>query len=179
MRYFSGFVLMGVLFSSIASAGQDATKSANPVSDSVRQVLEQQAKNLIAAAEAMPAEKYAFKPTEPQMTFGRLVNHIAQDNSGRCSRLSGMPAPTGKLADTDPKAALVEAAKASFEFCRAALSKINDSSLGEEIDMFGGRKMSRAAALFGLTNDLADHYSQAAIYLRLNELLPPTAQRTR
>jgi len=51
-----------------------------------------------------------------------------------------------------------------------------DSNLGEQLTVFGGRKLSRAAAMIALTNDFADHYGMAAIYLRPNGLLPPTAQ---
>jgi hypothetical protein len=40
----------------------------------------------------------------------------------------------------------------------------------------GGRQGPRAFALIALTNDWADHYSAAAMYLRLNGLLPPTAR---
>jgi hypothetical protein len=48
--------------------------------------------------------------------------------------------------------------------------------LGDELELFGGRKGSRAFAPIALTNDWADHYSSAAMYLRLNRLLPPTAR---
>jgi len=48
--------------------------------------------------------------------------------------------------------------------------------MGDEVALWGGRKATRAAALIALTNDWADHYAMAAIYLRLNGLLPPTAK---
>ena len=66
--------------------------------------------------------------------------------------------------------------KASFDFCTQSLAKVDDSNLGEQLTVFGGRKISRATAMIALTDDFADHYSMAAIYLRLNGLLPPTAQ---
>jgi hypothetical protein len=43
--------------------------------------------------------------------------------------------------------------------------------------MFGGRKAPKAAAMIALTNDFADHYAAEAMYLRLNNLLPPSAHR--
>jgi hypothetical protein len=42
---------------------------------------------------------------------------------------------------------------------------------------FGGRQVSRISAALEVTNDLVDHYASLAFYLRLNGLLPPTAQR--
>jgi hypothetical protein len=63
--------------------------------------------------------------------------------------------------------------KASFDYCTRALAKVDDSKLGEEIPSFG---RTRANLMMFLTAEFADHYSMAAMYLRLNRLLPPTAQ---
>jgi hypothetical protein len=52
---------------------------------------------------------------------------------------------------------------------------VDDSKLGDTLELFGGREGPRAFALIALTNDWADH-STVAMYLRLNGLLPPTAQ---
>jgi hypothetical protein len=98
-------------------------------------------------------------------------------NYGLCSKISGIAGPTEeKPSETDPKDKLVTSLKSSFDFCTQSLAKLDDSNLGEQLAVFGGRKLSRAAAMIALTNDFADHYSMAAIYLRLNGLLPPTAQ---
>jgi Tfp pilus assembly protein PilZ len=50
--------------------------------------------------------------------------------------------------------------------------------MGEQLPFFGGRKMTRAAIMTLTTGDWADHYSQYANYLRLNGMLPPTANRS-
>ena len=54
---------------------------------------------------------------------------------------------------------------------------MDDTKLGDTIQAYGGHDAPRAWALIALTNDWADHYGAAAIYLRLNGLLPPTAQK--
>jgi uncharacterized damage-inducible protein DinB len=149
----------------------------NPVTFVVKQILPRQQKNLVAAVEEMPADKFSYKPTEQQMTFGHLVLHIIGSNNHLCSTIGGIPEakPSTPLKESD-KDQLVAALKASFEFCSTALDKIDDSKLGEEVELFGGRKGPMAFALIALTNDWADHYSSAAMYLRLNGMLPPTAQ---
>jgi hypothetical protein len=169
--------------SSVALAAQQEFKpSANPVSDTVRDMLARSSKNLVASAELMPAEKYGYQPTPAQMPFGQLIAHIVQTNVALCSGISGTTAPMTpeelkKLAGTDPKDALVAAIKRSFDYCTEALAKVTDAQLGEEASMFGRRTgQSRAAMLITIANDWADHYSTAASYLRLNGLLPPTAQ---
>ena len=162
-----------ILFAATAVFAQDK----NPVTSVVKEILPRQEKNLVAAVEEMPADKFGFHPTPAQTTFGHLVLHIVESNNYLCAKISDVPElkPTG-LKDTDGKDKLVAALKASFDFCTAALGKVDDSKLADEVELFSGRKGPRAFALIALTNDWADHYSSAAMYLRLNGLLPPTAQ---
>jgi uncharacterized damage-inducible protein DinB len=156
--------------------------SPDPVSDTVRDMLARGSKNLIASAELLPAEKYGYQPTPAQMTFGQLIVHIVQTNVALCSAIAGTPAPLTpdelkKLSGTDAKDVLVGAIKRSFDYCTEALAKVHDSELGEEVTMFGRRTgQSRGAAMITIATDWADHYSTAASYLRLNGILPPTAQ---
>jgi len=171
--------LASMLLAAVGGAQQAplAQPETNPVSNSVRKSLERQAKNMVAAVEEMPADKFSFRPTPAQITFGHLVMHMAGSNNFLCSKISGNPAPPDdKLTETDPKEKLVSALKSSFDYCTQTLAKVDDSNLGEQLTFFGGRTISRAGAMIALTNDFADHYSGAAMYLRLNGLLPPTAQ---
>lgn len=166
------FLLLFVVASASALA-----QIKDPVTSAVREILPHQQKNMIAAAEEMPAGKFGFMPTPEQISFGHLIMHIAQVNNFLCSKIGDSPAPAGaELKETDGKDTLVTALKASFDFCAAAVDKVNDSKLGDEVELRGGRKASRAFAIITLTNDWADHYSSEAAYLRLNGLLPPTAQ---
>lgn len=152
----------------------------NPVTGTVKSQLARFSKNMVAAAEAMPAEKYSFKPSPEMNSFGHLVMHIAQSNAGLCSKISEGTAPEAKIelkiTDSDPKDKLVAALKASFDYCAAALEKVDDSKLGDQMMLFGNRPASRATALIVLSDDWYDHYGAQAVYLRLNGILPPTAQ---
>lgn len=162
-----------------AASAQDSAKLApvtNPVSGAVKAQLPRFSKNMVAAAEAMPADKFNFKPTPEMNSFAHLVMHIAQSNNGLCSKISDTPAPDAKLADTDPKDKLVAGLKASFDYCASALDKVDDSKLGDQMMLFGNRPFSRANVLIILSDDWYDHYGAQATYLRLNGILPPTAQ---
>jgi hypothetical protein len=154
-----------------------AQQPKNPVMDTVRHIFERQQKNLTAAAEEMPADKYSYHPTPPQMSFGKLVMHIAESNDFLCARIADAEPQKVELKETDGKDKLVSALKKSFDYCGGVLAKVDDSKLGSEVKLFGGRTAPKAAAAISLTNDWADHYAAAAIYLRLNGLLPPTAQK--
>jgi len=160
---------------SVASA-----QAQNPVTNGLRAIEQRQAKNIVEAAEEMPADKYGFKPTPAQMSFGDVVAHLVREgNDYLCGAASGQKAPDrGTVAGTDPKEKLVAGLKASFEFCQTAFAAMQDGQLSDSIDFFGGRKQTKAVAALITVADWADHYSQMAIYLRLNGLLPPTAKKT-
>lgn len=147
---------------------------ANPVTTAVKSNLARYEKNMVAAADLMPADKFSYKPTADMITFGHLTMHIAQSNNFLCSKISGQTAPEVKLTETDPKDTLVSALKASFEFCNSALAGVDDSKLGDPFTVFN-RQTSRAGLLISLSDDWYDHYSAQAVYLRLNGILPPTA----
>ena len=163
-------------FAAIPATAQEAAPVANPVSATVKGQLARYEKNMVAAAELMPAEKYNFKPTPEMNTFGHVVMHIMQSNNNLCAKISGTPAPDLKLAEVDGKDKLVLGLKKSFEFCTTALADETDAKLGEQIALFGGKLMPRAVAWIALSDGWNDHYGQLAIYLRLNGILPPTAQ---
>ena len=148
----------------------------NPVTDTVREISSRQQKNLIAAVAEMPADKFGWSPTPAQMTFGHLVLHMTMSNIELCSKAASMPTPPLRPAPETDKDRLLANLTRSFQYCEAALNKVDDSKLGDSVELYGGKQATVAFALIALTSDWADHYSAAAIYLRLNGLLPPTAQ---
>lgn len=154
-------------------------RAQNPVSDGLRSILTRQGKNIVEAAEAMPADKYGYKPTPAQMSFGDVVAHLIREgNDYLCSATTGLKAPErAKVAGTDSKNKLVESLEDSFKFCQTVFAQLKDAQLGDSTDFFGGHKVTRALAGLITAADWADHYSQMAIYLRLNGLLPPTAKK--
>jgi hypothetical protein len=153
-----------------------AAAQSNVVATAVRRNAEPSGKYLLAAAEAMPADRYGFRPTPAQMTFGALIAHIQGDNRTTCAALSGLtPEPEEKIPATASKEKLVAALRRSIQFCDRALARLDDATLGETVTWYG-EKTTRATAAIGLVTDWADHYGQQAIYLRLNGVLPPTAR---
>src|SRR5271169_7250497 len=158
------------------TAPTKAEPSKNPVTDAVREILPRQEKNLIAAVEEMPADKFGYSPTPAQITFGHLVLHITMSNIELCSKAGNMPPPPLRPAAETDKDRLLANLTRSFLYCDAALKRVDDTKLGDTIEIYGGKQVSVAFALIALTNDWADHYSAAAIYLRLNGVLPPTAE---
>lgn len=168
---------MAVICLLAATVADAQSSAADPVSATLRQVLERYSNNLVATAEEVPADKYGYHPTPAQMTFGQTMLHVADVNNFACSKVIGDAAPERlKIGETD-KDKLVEALKASMDFCKQAFAKLTDAKMGDPVTMFNGRQGTRFSAALEVTNDLIDHYAALAVYLRLNDLLPPSAQR--
>src|SRR5258708_37179944 len=108
--------LLPVLFAAGAAKAQEGSAPVvNPVTSTVKAQLTRYAKNMVAATDLMPADKFSFKPTPEMNTFGHLTLHIAHANNFLCSKISGTAAPDVKLPDTDPKEKPGAAVNASFE----------------------------------------------------------------
>ena len=161
-----------------AAAAQPAAASKSPVADALRSMTQRYTRILTAAAEAMPADKYNYRPTPGQMSFAGIQVHLIKEgNDLLCGKVAGMAPPTRAAIDTTAtKDALVARLKESFAFCEQAFAKLDDSNLSAPIQLFGPNPFTMASAMMITVGDWADHYSQEANYLRLNGVLPPTAR---
>jgi DinB family protein len=176
MRGLTHPVALMSAFLFIHQPGRAQRATPGPVTTAFRADAERLARNLVAAADDMPPAKYSFKPTPAQMSVAEVVLHIAGDSEFGCAALGGAKAPTEpKLTPADSVPKLIARLTRSFAFCRAQLAKLNDGGLGDKIPGYSGQT-TRAAMIFELHEDWADHYSQLANYLRLNGILPPTAR---
>ncbi|HEX4560245.1 MAG TPA: DinB family protein [Gemmatimonadales bacterium] len=147
-----------------------------PVADALRNMESRFARILPAALETFPADKWGYKPTPAQMSVGAIAVHLAEGNDQLCGVIAGQAAPTReKVAETDSKEKLQARLKETFDFCQSALAKLDDSKLSEQLPLFG-QQFSRAMVVMITVGDWDDHYSQLSNYLRINGMLPPTAQ---
>lgn len=126
---------------------------------------------LVAAFTAIPPSQYGYRPTPSQQTIGYVAQHLEEANYGLCERLGNAKRErTSKdsFADTVkaqwPKDTLIARLDASLRFCSAALDRIGQLDSPAVI-----------SALLAFETDLAEHYSQVAVYMRLLGLVPPSA----
>ncbi len=171
--------LPGALAAQAAAMAAPARVAASPspVADALRAMQHRYAPYLMAAAEAMPAEKYAYAPTPAQMSWQAIQTHLAEGNDFLCSKVAGVTPPQRTAVDTTAgKDRLVARLKETFAYCDSALAKVDDSKLGETMTLFGPNPYTRAMTILITVGDWLDHYSQESNYLRLNGLLPPSAR---
>jgi len=126
---------------------------------------------LVAAFESIPAARYEYRPTPPQQTVGYIAQHLEDANYTLCERLGNARHPRtarDSLADTLkarwPKDTLVARLRASLLFCDGALEQVGELNSAE-----------LASTLLAFETDLAEHYAQISVYMRLLGLVPPSA----
>ena len=161
-------------------------QAGNPITTAFRQRTMNYHRNLAQAFDSIPEAKFGYKPTPAQLSIGYIAQHLASDNYFFCNNFGSMKgSPAAKDTTTAdsvkaqwPKDTLVTKLKASFKFCEDAFAQLDDAKLAEPITLTFGtqsRPSTRAAMALGHALDMADHYSQLANYMRLNNILPPTA----
>ena len=168
------------------AAQQPAGDPASPMAGVFRRNITNTSRNIAQAFDSIPESKFSYKPTPAQLTIGFIAQHVASDNYFFCNNFGAakatLTAEDTATADSVkakwPKAKLVSKLKESFAFCQTALGQVNDAALAETITLtFGAQSQQRPriSMLLGHAVDLADHYSQLANYMRLNNIIPPTA----
>ncbi len=130
----------------------------------------------LAVAAAMPATDYNFKPNDAEMSFGRLMTHIAMVNNRTFATVSGLQAPQAPAsiaaAYQDPKGlfdkdATTQFLRDSFDFCTKALAAITPARLDALAPLTGRER------LWSCFTHTAHHRGQAEVYLRIKNIKPP------
>lgn len=125
-------------------------------------------RNLEAAADVMPAEKYSFRLTPDQMTFGEWLIHSAQRNFADCSTLKSETAPVTaqQLSALKDKSEVSKALKDSFVYCAAALAAEDDQKV------IASQQTANAFLHVLIHNN--EIYGNLVGYLRSAGIVPPS-----
>jgi hypothetical protein len=171
-----------------ALAAQQPSTAAppNPITAAFRGRTMGLQRNLAQAFDSIPESKFSYKPTPAQLSIGYIAQHVASDNYLFCNAFGSMKATVPATDNTTPdsikakwpKDTLVAKLKASLTFCENAFAQLDDAKLADEVPLtFNGqtRNVTRVTMVLGHVLDIEDHYSQLANYMRLNNILPPTA----
>ena len=132
--------------------------------------------NIQAAADQMPEDGYALKPTPDVRNFGAWVGHVADAQIGTCSGIAGQRQNLGAENGATTKAALLEALKKSFDSCDAVYMATTSANMNEGVQGFGGMT-PRGASLYGNIAHSQECYGAMAVYLRLKTIVPPSTAR--
>jgi len=136
---------------------------------------------LMKIAAAMPAEKFGFKATPAERTWGEQILHIAEANVNQMGRLgSKTTAPRIDMKLTAP-ADVMKALADSFAYGTAVLEEQTDATMVQQagatrFDM-GMGPSARIRVVYFVIGHTWDIYGQMVVYLRLNGITPPASQR--
>lgn len=187
-------LLLFPLFASVLSAQAQAVKGQekqapafmSPCSSFACEIENDWSRNnwmVYGLADAMPGEKFAYKPTPAQQSFGERVMHVAQINLMLLQALGAKtPAPAIDVNATS-KAESMAALQRVGDYGVAVIRELGEPGLVARIDSpgpmgwFMGPKISRQRILYFLMTHSQDTYGQLVVYARLNGIVPPASRQ--
>jgi uncharacterized damage-inducible protein DinB len=170
-----GFI---ALTATVAVCAQEPpAASANLISASEKGFYAIVSSEVIAAAEKMPEENYAFKPTPDVRSFGQLVGHVADAQYGFCSAAISEPNPMKAIEKTKTsKADLVVALKEAVAYCNKTYAGMTDAQGSQAVKMMNFN-VARLTVLSVNTAHTDEHYGNMVTYLRLKGIVPPSSEK--
>jgi uncharacterized damage-inducible protein DinB len=127
-------------------------------------------------AEAIPADRYTWRPAPDVRSFAEVFLHVSVANYN-LYKLVGTPPPAGldikslEKSTTD-KAKVIATLKDSFAHAKAAIKAMPDADLDKSLDWFGGKNTQRGILLF-VVRHAAEHLGQSIAYARFIGIVPP------
>jgi uncharacterized damage-inducible protein DinB len=130
-------------------------------------------------AEAIPAEKYTWRPAPDVRSFAEVFLHVSAANYN-LYKLVGTPPPAefdvkGFEKSTTDKAKVIATLKDSFAHAKKAITAMPDADLDKSMDWFGGKNTERGILLF-IVRHAAEHLGQSIAYARVVGIIPPWAE---
>ena len=178
-------MLVGALALAIASplgvAAQAAEDMSNdapamPVTMSMKGLHEITSGNVMATAEMLDEEMYAYQPTEEVRTAGKILAHIAGAQFLFCSAAGGVENPNSENFEetANTKAEIVAALESGFAFCNEVYANMTDERGAEMVDFFGNQMAASAVLAFNAAHNY-EHYGNLVTYMRINGITPPSS----
>ena len=171
-----GFVtLAGAQDKPAAAAETSGTPKAGPRAEFLEEIAYYE-QRYMRIAEAMPVEKYPWRPAEGVRSVGEVFTHITVANYG-IARALGTPIPAGydfkaAQAISNDKLKVLQAMKESFAHFRKAILALNDGDADKAQDMFNRHTTLRGSFL-AITGHFGEHLGQSIAYARVNGIVPP------
>jgi uncharacterized damage-inducible protein DinB len=127
-------------------------------------------------AEAVPADKYTWRPADGVRSIGEVYAHIEAANYG-IARALGTPPPAGVdfkaiAGSAGDKDKVVQGLKDSFAHFRKAILALSDADAGKAQKMFG-RETTQRGAFIMITGHMGEHLGQSIAYARIAGVVPP------
>jgi hypothetical protein len=145
-------------------------------------------KGIVSAADAMPADKYGFAPTDGEFkgvrTFGQMVKHLSATNDILAAAALGEEPPADAGDELGPeavrtKAEILNYLASSFAHLDKAIEAIGQKNTpvkSSPISPLKSADVTRLALVVESYVHAYDHYGQMVEYLRMNGVVPPASR---
>ncbi len=172
-----------LLLGGVGAMAQQPPPAPKSVPDSIRPTWSMVARDLTALADAMPAEKWGFKPTQGAFasvrTFAEQVKHVACANEAWAKQLRGEKPPdhcdTGGPNPAATKAEILAYLRDSFAMMDGGIAATREGNLTARVEgPYAGT--NRLEVLSFALWHVSDHYGQLVEYLRMNGIVPPASR---
>ncbi len=136
------------------------------------------ATDIIDVAEAMPEERYDFKPVPEISTFRDQLVHVAGIAQRFIDSAKGTKSESGQAHKTMTKAEVIGLLKQTLQTGQEMIGSMTDAQLAEQVKYpIGDRMVTRLGFWLGPLYQVRNHHGQLVVYLRLNGIVPPTTAR--
>jgi uncharacterized damage-inducible protein DinB len=174
MRIATLGILAFALGAGVPAAGLAQSQAAG-IREEIQGQINAAGEKLIQLAEAIPADKYGWRPAEGVRSVSEVLMHVAGGNF-LFLRFVGSPlaAPFGREAETNvtDKAQVVQHLKTSLEHTRSVIGGLGDAEF-DKMTSFFGNPMTNRGVLLGLVAHEHEHLGQMIAYARSNGIAPP------
>ncbi len=173
--------LMLGLVAGAAGLTQAASTSKGAFQNDLLGQIEHIQKQVMDLAEAVPQDKYNWRPAPGVRSIAEAYLHIAYGNYGIGKTATGKTPPESSGFAGDPKkwdaqttdkAAIKKILEASFTWVKDSIKNVPDKDLDKKVTFFG-HEMSTRAAMMVVANHEAEHLGQSIAYARANKVTPP------
>jgi uncharacterized damage-inducible protein DinB len=150
--------------------------SAQTVTSSLLSLFETTKDNIMASAEMLDEDLYAFRPTDEVRSMGELFAHIANAQYSFCSAAAGESSPaTENFEQTrTSKSGIIAALEMGFGYCEGVFSRMTDDMGGRSLTFFGSPNTVFGVLAFNSAHNY-EHYGNLVTYMRLNGITPPSS----
>jgi len=169
--------LLLAVVATLGPAWLSAQTPAPSLSKEIAASFQRAATEILDVAEAMPAEKYGYKPTAEIATFGDQLVHVAGVTQRFVDAARGTKTDAGHH-DAMAKPEVITLLKKTFQSAQEMITPLTDAQILEPVKFpFGDRTVTRATFWQGPLYQIRNHHGQLVVYLRMNGIVPPTTAR--
>jgi uncharacterized damage-inducible protein DinB len=136
-------------------------------------------KRLTDLANAVPAEKYSWRPAAGVRSVSEVYMHVAVANAYLPS-FTGVKIPEGYTRDMEKmvtdKAKVIDTMSKSFDNLKSFAASTSDADLEKKVKIFGGLEVTQRELMVIILNHMHEHLGQSIAYARMNGVTPPWSE---